>query len=217
MHTRIKICGVTRREDLEYAAALGVDAVGLVFQAQSTRRLEPSAARALLHRRPAFLSAVALFMDAGRDEVRRVLDGVAVDFIQFHGSESPDFCASFGVPYMKAVPMGSTDDIVSYARDYLDTASALVLDSHRAGEIGGTGKVFDWTALAHARELPLILAGGLTPDNVADGIRRVSPLAVDVASGVESAGGVKDHRLMREFVAAVRAADAGRDGDNAVA
>ena len=215
MHTRIKICGITRREDLEYAAALGVDAVGLVFQAQSARRLEPQAARVLLQQRPAFLSVVALFMDAGRDEVQRVLDEVAVDFIQFHGGERPDFCASFGRPYMKAIPMGSTNDMASYARDYLDTVSAFVLDSNRAGEIGGTGKVFDWTALTPARELPLILAGGLTRENVAEGIRRARPLAVDVASGVESAKGIKGHRLMRGFVAAVRAAD--RESDDAVA
>ncbi len=211
--TRIKICGLTRREDLEYAAFLGVDAVGLVFQAQSPRRLDPEAAAALLRRRPAFLSVVALFMDAGRDRVQAVLDRVAVDFLQFHGTEAPDFCASFGLPYVKAVPMGSVADAVSYARAYRDTASAFVVDSNRAGETGGTGKTFDWNALAHAGELPLILAGGLTPDNVAEGVRRLRPLAVDVASGVESAksaksaGGVKDHRLMREFVAAVRVAD----------
>ncbi len=217
VHTRIKICGITRREDLDYAATLGVDAVGLVFQPQSARWLKPAVARALLHRRPAFLSVVALFMDAASDEVRRVLDEVAVDFIQFHGAESPDFCAAFGVPYLKAIPMRSTDDVASYARSYLDTASAFVLDSHRAGEIGGTGKVFDWAALTRARELPLVLAGGLTPDNVGDGLRRISPLAVDVASGVESEKGVKDHRLMREFVAAVRAFDQGDNGDGAVA
>ncbi len=217
MHTRIKICGVTRREDLEYAAALGVDAVGLVFQASSARRLEPASARALLRRRPVFLSVVALFMDAAKDEVRRVLGEIAVDFIQFHGGESPDFCACFGVPYMKAIPMGSVGDVASYARGYLDTASAFVLDSHRSGEIGGTGKAFDWTVLEHVRELPLILAGGLTPDNVGAGIRGVRPLAVDVASGVESGTGVKDRRLMREFVAAVRAADAGGDNDGVAA
>ena len=209
--TRVKICGLTRREDLEYAAFLGVDAVGLVFQAQSPRRLEPAAAAALLRRRPAFLSVVALFMDADRDRVRAVLDEVAVDYLQFHGSESPDFCASFGLPYVKAVPMGSVADAVSYARAYRDTASAFVVDSNRAGEVGGTGKRFDWNALARADELRLILAGGLTPDNVGEGIRRLHPLAVDVASGVESAKGVKDHRLMQEFVAAVRAADARAD------
>ena len=208
MHTRIKMCGITRREDIEYAATLGVDAIGLVFQARSARRLEPASARGLLDRRPAFLSVVALFMDAEEDEVKRVLGEVEVDFIQFHGEESPDFCASFEVAYIKAVPMGSIDDATAYTQAYLDTASAFVLDSHRAGEVGGSGRVFDWMAAAQMHELPLILAGGLTPDNVGDGIRRVRPLAVDVASGVESGKGVKDHRLMSDFVAAVRAADA---------
>lgn len=207
MRTRIKICGLTRREDLGYAAALGVDAVGLVFQAKSPRRLEASVARELLHRRPAFLSVVALFMDAGRDEVRRVLDEVPVEFIQFHGAESPDFCASFGVPYIKAIPMGSVDDVASYADGYVSTASAFVLDSHCVGSIGGTGRVFDWTALPDALHLPIVLAGGLTPDNVADGMRLVCPQAVDVASGVESEKGIKDHRLMRAFVSAVQAVD----------
>lgn len=216
MHTRVKVCGITRREDLEYAAMLGVDAVGLVFRAQSARRVEPAEASLLLRRRPAFLSVVALFMDAARDEVRRVLDTVAVDFIQFHGSESPGFCASFGVPYIKAIPMGSTGDFVPYANDYLDTASAFVLDSHRVGETGGTGRVFDWTAFKGVRGLPLVLAGGLTPDNVGSGIRRVRPFAVDVASGVETSAGIKDHRLMREFVAAVRAVDKG-DADGIAA
>ena len=207
MRTRIKICGLTRREDIDFAAAIGVDAVGLVFQARSPRCLELSRACALLRRRPAFLSVVALFMDAGRDEVQRVLDGIPVDFIQFHGAESPDFCASFGMPYIKAIPMGSVDDVVSYTADYLATASAFVFDSNRAGETGGTGKVFDWKLLSPLRGLPTVLAGGLTRDNVADGMRLVHPRAVDVASGVESGKGVKDHRLMREFVAAVRAVD----------
>ena len=204
MHTRIKICGLTRREDIEYAASLGVDAIGLVFQGQSPRRLDQSQARALLRKRPPFLSVVALFMDARRDEVQRVIDNLAVDFIQFHGAEKPDFCAGFGLPYMKAVPMGSTQDVLSYAKDYIETASAFVLDSHCTGEIGGTGEVFDWTKLSSEYDLPLVLAGGLTPSNVGDGIRCVRPLAVDVASGVESDKGIKDYHLMRKFVMAVR-------------
>ena len=207
MRTRIKMCGITRREDLEYAAELGVDAVGLVFQARSARRLAPVAARELLRPHAAFLSVVALFMDAGRDEIRRVLDEIAVDLIQFHGNEPPGFCAAFEVPYIKAIPMGSVRDLASYARGYSDTASAFVLDSNSAGEIGGTGRTFDWEKLRCPDDLPVVLAGGLTPDNVAAGIRRVRPMAVDVASGIESAKGVKDHHLMREFVAAVRAAD----------
>ena len=207
MHTRIKVCGLTRREDVDYAAEIGVDAVGLVFQPQSPRCLKLSAAHALLRCRPAFLSVVALFMDAGRDEVRRVLDEIPVDFIQFHGMESPEFCVAFGVPYMKAIPMGSVDDVVCYAAGYAATASAFVLDSNRAGETGGTGKPFDWTSLTDGHDLPIVLAGGLTPDNVADGVRLVHPQAVDVASGVESGKGIKDHRLMREFTAAVRAVD----------
>ncbi len=207
MRTRIKICGLTRREDIDFAAAIGVDAVGLVFQAQSPRCLDLSTARALLHRRPAFLSVVALFMDASRDEVQRVLEAIPVDFIQFHGMESPDFCASFGMPYMKAIPMGSVDDVVAYTSGYLATASAFVLDANRAGETGGTGKVFDWRLLPPLHGLSTVLAGGLTRDNVADGVRHVHPRAVDVASGVESGKGIKDHRLIRDFVAAVRAVD----------
>ena len=128
-------------------------------------------------------------MDAGRNEVQRVLDGIPVDFIQFHGMESPDFCASFDVPYIKTIPMGSVDDVVSHTADYLATASAFVFDSNRAGETGGTGKVFDWKSLPPLRDFPTVLAGGLTRDNVADGVRLVHPRAVDVASGVESGQG----------------------------
>ena len=204
MKTRIKVCGITRRDDLDYAACRGADAVGLVFQPSSPRCLSAEDARSLLKLRPPFLSVVALFMDASADAVRHVLDYAAVDYLQFHGGESADYCESFGKPYIKTIPIGSVSDIQAYAKTYCSSASAFLLDSNKAGRRGGSGKSFDWQAAApQCRGLPLILAGGLTADNVAQGIACIRPLAVDVASGVESGYGIKDKNKIDAFFNAV--------------
>jgi len=199
MRVRIKVCGVTRAEDVAAAAELGVDAVGLVFYPASPRNLGVEQARALVANLPAFVTATALFMDPDAETVREILSRTRVELLQFHGRESAEFCRSFGRPYIKAVPMGSRADLAEYARHH-PQAAALLLDSHAAGQKGGTGVSFDWTGVPKLDGPPLILAGGLNPGNVATAIRALRPYGVDVSSGVERAPGIKDRDKMAAFV-----------------
>ncbi|MGH6876734.1 MAG: phosphoribosylanthranilate isomerase [Rhizomicrobium sp.] len=199
MRTRIKICGMTRPADVQAAARLGVDAIGLVFHAHSARHLNLARAGELVRSVPAFVTVTGLFLDASRTEVQRTLDAVRLDLLQFHGEESPEFCRGFGRPYVKALAMGAAPDLADCARRYHD-AAALLLDSHVPGQAGGTGTTFDWQHVPQGADLPLILAGGLNAANVAAAIRAVHPYAVDVSSGVESAPGIKDAVRMTEFV-----------------
>jgi phosphoribosylanthranilate isomerase len=195
---RVKICGITRLEDLRAAVAAGADALGFVFARRSSRRLEPANAAALVQKVPAFVSRVGLFMDQEAAEVRRILGQVPLNLLQFHGQEDAAFCRQFGLPYIKALGMGSGPSLASAEQEFAD-AAALLLDSHRAGEVGGTGQTFDWAAIP-ALQLPLVLAGGLDPANVREAVRRVRPWAVDVSSGVEDAPGVKNVAKMRTFI-----------------
>lgn len=199
MRVRIKICGMTRTEDVAEAARLGVDAVGLVFYPRSPRNVGVDQARTLVAALPAFVTVTALFLDPDRDHVQRVLDNVRVELLQFHGGEPAEFCRGFGRPYIKAVPMGGQADVIEYAQRH-SGAAALLLDSHAAGQRGGTGVSFDWGSLPKFDGPPLILAGGLKPGNVATAIRIVRPYGVDVSSGVESAPGIKDAAKMATFV-----------------
>ena len=199
MRVRIKICGITRTGDAAAAARLGVDAVGLVFYPKSPRHVSVEQAREIVAGLPAFVTVTALFLDPGREAVQQVLDKVRVELLQFHGVEPAEFCRSFGRPYIKAVPMGSQADLTEYAQRHAQ-AAALLLDSHAAGQKGGTGVSFDWSAVPKVGGPPLILAGGLKPDNVATAIRIVQPYGVDVSSGVESAPGIKDPDKMAAFV-----------------
>ncbi|HEU5398503.1 MAG TPA: phosphoribosylanthranilate isomerase, partial [Gammaproteobacteria bacterium] len=178
---------------------LGVDAIGLVFHPASPRHVTVELAQSLVARLPAFVTVTALFLDPDPEAVRQVLAKTRVELLQFHGGEPAEFCRSFGRPYIKAVPMGSRVDLAEYARRHAQ-AAALLLDSHAAGQKGGTGQSFDWNALPKLDGPPLILAGGLKPGNVATAIRVVRPYGVDVASGVESAPGVKDPEKMAAFV-----------------
>ncbi len=205
MRTRVKICGITRLQDLRAAADAGADAVGLVFYPPSPRCLTHEQARALRRAAPAFLSAVALFANPSRDEVERVLRAVRPDLLQFHGEESPEFCRAFDWPYIKACRVRRDVDLLEYWRHFSD-ASAWLADAW-VEEYGGVGAGFDWSLLPRQRERPLVLSGGLGPDNVADAIRRLQPWAVDVSSGVESAKGVKDASRIDAFVREVRNAD----------
>jgi len=197
---RTKICGITSIEDGQAAVTAGADAIGLVFHAGSPRAVSIEQAAPIATCLAPLVTRVALFMDRDADYVRRVLDQVDIDLLQFHGSESPAFCRQFGRAYMKAVPMGEPDvDLAQWSRDFAD-ARALLLDAHRAGEAGGTGQRFAWTGDMNVAALPLMIAGGLTPDNVAAAITRFAPYAVDVSSGVESAPGIKDSAKMCAFV-----------------
>lgn len=199
MRVRIKICGITRTSDAAAAARLGVDAVGLVFHPKSPRHVSVEQAREIVAGLPAFVTVTALFLDPGREAVQQVLDQVRVELLQFHGVEPAEFCRSFSRPYVKAVPMGSQADLAEYAQRHFH-AAALLLDSHAAGQKGGTGMSFNWSAVPKVEGPPLILAGGLKPENVATAIRIVQPYGVDVSSGVESAPGIKDPDKMAAFV-----------------
>ncbi len=206
MLTRIKFCGFTRRVDLDAALDLGIDAVGLVFDPHSKRALSVEAAVDLRERIPVFVSCVALFRDAGHEQVAEVLRRVSPDLLQFHGKESPAFCGQWPRPYIKAVPMGDAQDLEAWCRTF-DDARALLLDSHAPGALGGSGETFDWTRAPRGLSKPWVLAGGLNPENVGRAVTMAAPNAVDVSSGIESAPGIKDADRMKAFVDAVRRAD----------
>ena len=202
--TRIKFCGITRIDDLQEAVALGVDAVGIVFCPSSPRAVNVQQACALIDRCTPFVTCVGLFMNQDAGTINQIMQEVSIDMLQFHGEESADFCASFGLPYLKSVAMGSETLSVSEL-DY-PTASALLLDSNVLGQAGGSGKQFDWKKIPSI-EQPIILAGGLEANNVTAAIKQVRPFAVDVSSGIEKAKGIKDIKKMKEFVNSVRVAD----------
>lgn len=203
MRTRVKICGITRVEDALAAADAGADAIGLVFYEKSARCIDVARAQAITRALPPFLTVVGLFVDAGDDEVRQVLEAVRLQVLQFHGAETPMQCRRFGVPYIKAVRMHEQADVPG-AADIYDDALALLLDTHVGSAPGGTGRTFDWSRVPSGLGKPIILAGGLMPENVADAVARVRPYAVDVSSGVEQTPGIKDSAKMHAFIAATQ-------------
>lgn len=204
MPVRVKICGLTRREDVAAAVDAGADALGFVFTPRSRRFLEPPEAFELVSAVPAFIARVGLFMDQDEDEVRRVLDAVPLSLLQFHGNETGRFCRQFGLPYMKALAMGSGGRAEGV--DAYSDAAALLLDSHEPGAPGGTGQAFDWNRIPILPR-PLVLAGGLGPRNVHRAVQQVRPWAVDVSSGVETEPGVKNARKMNEFISEAKRED----------
>lgn len=204
--TRIKCCGMTRTEDALLAARLGVDAIGLVFTARSKRQVTLARAREIVVALPPFVATVALFMNDDADRVRQVIEEVQPALLQFHGGETDDWCVQFGRPFLKAIAMGEGAAALPRLRDY-PHAAGLLLDGHGLGEAGGSGKAFDWSLLPGELTQPVILAGGLHAGNVADAVRLLRPWAVDVASGVESAPGIKDPQRLAAFIRAVRDAD----------
>jgi phosphoribosylanthranilate isomerase len=197
----IKICGLTREEDVRAVVAAGIDAVGFVFT-DSPRRISIETAIRLVSYVPDGVLRVGLFLDQDRDEITRVIETVSLDILQFHGRETEQECKVFGLPWLKAVAMESADSVKQAERDY-PGATGLLLDSHQAGQRGGSGKVFDWS-LSRPLTKPIWLAGGLNVGNVGRAIRAVRPFAVDVSSGVEAAPGIKDESKVLEFVKAVR-------------
>ena len=200
--TRIKFCGITRDADLHAAAACGVDAIGLIFATASPRRIDLDRLDALLAQLPPLLTPVALFRDNTADEVAGVLARSPRLIAQFHGEESPAFCAGFGRAWLKAVPMAALPDaaLPAFLQDHAERGcSGFVFDSHGGASGGGSGRAFDWGRLPASTPAPVILAGGLTPDTVAAAVRAVRPYAVDVSSGIESAPGIKDHAKMQRF------------------
>jgi phosphoribosylanthranilate isomerase len=202
MRTRVKICGITREQDALEAARQGADAIGLVFYPPSPRAVITEQAAEAIHRLPAFVTVVGLFVDADREEISQTLARVRVDLLQFHGSESPQDCIGHGRPYIKAIRMREGIDLHEQARRY-DSACGLLLDAYRAGVPGGTGGAFDWARVPSDLAGRIILAGGLTPDNVEQAVRRVRPYAVDVSGGVEQGKGVKDAAKIKAFMRGV--------------
>jgi len=209
VRTRIKICGITRPGDARAAAEAGADAIGLVFYPPSPRYLSAERALEIRDALPPFVQSVALFVNPDAAQVAQVIGRVRPAMLQFHGEETPQFCAQFGMPYVKAcrVRSGVTRgvDLLEYLRRF-SAAAAWLLDSH-VEEYGGVGERFDWSVVPRQLERPLILSGGLAPDNVAEAIRRLRPWGVDVSSGVESAKGIKDAAKIAAFIAEVGNAD----------
>jgi phosphoribosylanthranilate isomerase len=209
VHTRIKICGITRPEDARSAADSGADAIGLVFYPRSPRAVSVEQASEIVASLPPFITSVALFVDESVDEINRVLNRVPVDMIQFHGDETAAFCSSFGRPWIKALRVRPDLDIRALTERYAD-ARAILLDAWQEGVPGGTGRQFDWALVPASLPRPVVVAGGLNPDNVGEAVSRLRPAAVDVSGGVESSPGIKDAAEIGRFVAAVRKAEAGR-------
>lgn len=201
--TRIKICGITRPEDGRLAARLGADAVGLVFYPGSPRYVSPEQARAIVAVLPPFVAAVGLFLDADAATVAGTLESVSLDLLQFHGRESSGYCESFGRRYVKSVPMMDRPDLHAYTASF-PGASGFLLDAVSAGQAGGRGERFGWEEIPRDLAAPLILAGGLTPDNVGDAVAATRCYAVDVSSGVEAEKGVKSPDKMQRFIEQVR-------------
>jgi phosphoribosylanthranilate isomerase len=220
MRTRIKICGLTRPQDVDAAVEAGVDAIGLVFYPASPRFVEIEAARQLVRRLPAWMASVGLFVNASREQILRTADAVGLSHLQLHGDETPQDCQGYGRPVIKAIrlPAGSggisAEALVKLTQPY-GNAAAVLFDADSAG-FGGSGHSFDWACLQGANaslNQTWVLSGGLSTDNVADAVRRLRPPAVDVSSGVEQLvngkpqKGIKDSQRIAAFVEAVRAAD----------
>ena len=208
--TRIKICGLTREADVAAAVAAGADAIGLVLYAKSPRAVSVARAAELARLLPPFVMPVCLFVNADRALIDAALQAIPQALLQFHGDETPAACEAIhlatGRPWLRAARMAPGLALLDFAAAHA-SAAGILLDAHVDG-YGGGGKAFDWSLVPHNVPLPVVLSGGLNPANVTDGIRHVRPWAVDVSSGVESAKGLKDAALMRDFCAAVRQADA---------
>lgn len=206
MKVRVKICGITSNEDALNVSNAGADAIGLVFYEKSPRNITPQKAAQICVSLPPFITIVGLFLDATEEFVNSVLESVPLDLLQFHGSESPEYCQSFRMPYIKAVGMKSIqgeEDFNAYAKRYKDSKGFLV-DSHATGKAGGTGQTFDWSTVPQTCDKPIILAGGLNPENVAEALEKVSVYAIDLSSGVEHEPGIKDNAKIMKLMEEVK-------------
>lgn len=200
--TRIKFCGITRESDAVAAVDLGVDALGFVFHQASPRYIAPLLAAQIIRALPPFVAAVGLFVDAALEQVREIVSQTGLSVVQFHGDESPEYCAEYAQPYLKVVRVVDRHSVAQAERRYT-AAQALLLDTYHPQLAGGTGEVFDWDLIPRTRTRPIILAGGLNAQNVARAIRAAAPFAVDVSGGIEAAKGLKDIVKMQLFVSEV--------------
>ncbi|WP_286219806.1 phosphoribosylanthranilate isomerase [Marinobacter apostichopi] len=199
MSTRIKICGLTRTEDVESAVASGADALGFVFYESSPRAVSIADAQRLIRSVPAFVSIVGLFVNPTEQEVREALSHLPLDLLQFHGDESPEFCSQFQRRWIKAIRVQNREQVIQAFARYHEAAGLLV-DAWDPDHYGGTGKSFNWDLIPSERPLPLILAGGLSSDNVFRAVEQVQPWAVDVSGGVERSKGIKDFQKISDFI-----------------
>ena len=204
-NVRSKICGITRIEDALVAAEAGADAIGFVFYAKSPRAVDVRQARAIIAELPPFVTTVGLFVNASRCELNEILEVVPLDLLQFHGDETPADCEGYHKPWIKALRVRPGDDLEAACRLY-SGARGILLDTYVAGVPGGTGEAFDWSLVPARLSKPIILAGGLSADNVGQAIAQVKPYAVDVSGGVEQAKGIKDAAKIEAFMRAVKQA-----------
>ena len=204
--TRVKVCGLTSVSHAIHAANSGADSIGLVFHQPSPRVIEIEQALEIRRALPPFVTVTALFLDESIDWVAQVVHQLRPDCLQFHGSESPQFCESWLTPYIKAIPMGSIGDPNSYAQTYT-AAQGFLFDSNAAGRLGGSGDTFDWSKIPSTFEYPMVLAGGMNSSNVAEAIARVRPWGVDVSTGVEASRGVKSTDMIDQFFHEVERGD----------
>ena len=204
-YVRSKICGITRIEDALAAAEAGADAIGFVFYAKSPRAVDMRQARAIITELPPFVTTVGLFVNASRCELNEILEVVPLDLLQFHGDETPQDCEGYHRPWIKALRVRPGDDLEAACKQYAG-ARGILLDTYVAGVPGGTGEAFDWSLVPAHLSKPIILAGGLSADNVGQAIAQVRPYAVDVSGGVEQAKGIKDAAKIEAFMRAVKQA-----------
>ncbi len=206
MRTRVKICGITRVEDARAAVEAGADAIGLVFYPPSPRHVELAQAAAIAAVLPPFVTTVGLFVNADAETIAEAVNACGIDLLQFHGNECPDYCSEHGRPWIRALRMKDDIDLAAEAERFAG-ARGLLLDAFRPGVPGGTGETFDWSRIPVGMAGRIVLAGGLTPDNVEQAVRQVRPFAVDVSGGVEREPGIKDAEKIARFVQAVRRGD----------
>lgn len=204
--TRIKICGVTRKEDADAAVAAGADALGFVFYGPSPRNVSVKQAAHIIRDLPAFVTSTALFVNADVEFVQQVINETGLDLLQFHGAEDVVYCEQFNRPYMKAVRMKPGVDVAAEC-DRFSSAAAILLDAYRPGVPGGTGDSFDWDLIPSGLKKPIVLAGGLKPENVRRAVETVRPFAVDVSGGVEASKGIKDKEKIEKFTLEVTRAE----------
>lgn len=204
--TRVKMCGMTTLEDALIAASVGVDALGFVFYEQSPRAVTPTQASEIISGLPPFVTSVALFVDETPSFIEAVIEETQIDLLQFHGEESAAFCEQFNRPYIKAIRMREQTDLPELMKVY-DSAQGLLVDTYKKGVPGGTGETFNWgglteqlNAMPDEAKKPIILAGGLTPENVAQAIETVNPWAVDVSGGIEAFAGRKSAEKIIQFM-----------------
>lgn len=202
MITKVKFCGITNLQDAISAAELGADALGFVFYPKSPRFISPKNAKEIIKKLPPFISMVGLFVNQSKSEVEEVIKDCPLNLLQFHGDENESFCKQYNLPYIKAITMKSDVDLLKCIQEY-NSAKALLLDTFSKVARGGSGEVFDWKMIPPNTLKPIIVAGGLTPENVQTLLEVISPYGVDVSSGIEINKGLKDYKLMKKFILGV--------------